>query len=197
MEEFFTYLSLGFHHIADPQACDHLLFVITLCAAYPLAAWRQVLVLITAFTIGHSLTLALAALNLIHIPAAWVEMLIPITILLTGLFNISSARPRDHYRAFSTKTMPRYGLALFFGLIHGLGFSTFFRALMGDTGSVVWPLFSFNIGIEVGQIMIIALFFVIFWGFTRIKPIQHRDWNLFFSGAGAGGAILLLLKQLG
>ena len=196
MEEFLIYLSLGFHHIADPQACDHLLFIVTLCAAYPLLAWRQILVLVTAFTIGHSLTLALAALDLVKIPAEWIEMLIPVTIFLTSMLNIGGAESPANFRTFSIKTAPRYFLALFFGLIHGLGFSNFFRSLMGEAGTIIWPLFSFNIGIELGQILILVFFFFLFWGISKLKPIQHRDWNLFVSGAGAGGAILLLLEQL-
>lgn len=197
LEEFLLYLSLGFHHIADPQACDHLLFIVTLCAAYPLLAWRQVLVLITAFTIGHSLTLALSALHLVNLPSKWVEILIPITILLSSLFNVLGGVAPAKQRVFSAKIGSRYLLALLFGLIHGLGFSSFFRALMGEATNITWPLFSFNIGIELGQILIVMLFFLLFMVLFRLKPFPHRDWNIFISGAGAGGSVLLLLGLLG
>lgn len=196
MEEFLVYLQLGIHHIADPQASDHLLFVVTLCAAYQAAAWRQILVLVTAFTVGHSLTLGLAALNLVRMPAALVETLIPITILLTALFNVIAPQPALG-SALGKGALPRYVLALGFGLVHGLGFSNFFRALMGDAGSILWPLFSFNVGIEIGQASILGAFFLLIWSIERFWRVAPRDVNLFVSGAGAGGALLLLLKQLG
>jgi HupE / UreJ protein len=192
MEEFLAYLNLGFHHIVDPKACDHLLFVITLCAAYAPQAWRQILVLITAFTVGHSLTLALSALNIVRISSELVEMLIPITILLTSLYNLV-AKPNSTDPAFSRPALARYLLALGFGLIHGLGFSNFFRGLMGDEGSIIWPLFSFNVGIEMGQLMIIAAFFALFALLRRWGSIEQRDWTLFVSGMGAGGAALIIL----
>jgi hypothetical protein len=198
MEEFLTYLDLGFHHIADPQACDHLLFVITLCAAYPSTAWRQVLLLVTAFTVGHSITLALAALQVVPAPAEVIEMLIPVTILLTSLYNVVVYRPvQEQYRAFHAGMWPRYALALGFGLIHGLGFSNFFRALMGGSTQIIWPLFSFNVGVEVGQIMIIIVFFLLLALLRSFRDFPHRDWNLFVSGIGAGGALLILAGQVG
>ena len=196
MEEFLVYLQLGIHHIADFQACDHLLFVVTLCAAYQATAWRQILVLVTAFTVGHSLTLGLAALNLVRMPAALVETLIPITILLTAIYNVTAPQPALG-SALGKGALPRYALALGFGLIHGLGFSNFFRALMGEAGSILWPLFSFNVGIELGQAAILGVFFLLVWGIDRFWRVAHRDINLFVSGAGAGGALLLLLKQMG
>lgn len=197
MEEFFVYLQLGIHHIADLQGCDHLLFVVTLCAAYPPAAWRQILLLVTAFTVGHSLTLGLAALDLIRMPADLVETLIPITILLTAVFNITISQPSAKAGVFSRATLPRYALALGFGLIHGLGFSNFFRALMGDAGSILWPLFSFNVGIEIGQAAILGAFFMCLWLLSHWRTLPQREINLFVSGLGAGGALIILLKLLG
>lgn len=197
MEEFLVYLQLGIHHIADLQGCDHLLFVITLCAAYPPAAWRQILLLVTAFTVGHSLTLGLAALDLIRLPATLVETLIPVTILLTAIFNITIPQPSAKAGVFSRATLPRYALALGFGLIHGLGFSNFFRALMGEAGSILWPLFSFNVGIEIGQAAILGAFFISLWLLSRWRALQQREINLFVSGLGAGGALIILLKLLG
>lgn len=196
MEEFLVYLQLGVQHIADLQGCDHLLFVVTLCAAYQVSAWRQILVLVTAFTVGHSLTLGLAALNLVRMPAALVETLIPITILLTAFYNVLAPKPALG-SAFGKGALPRYALALGFGLIHGLGFSNFFRALMGDSGSILWPLFSFNVGIELGQAAILGIYFLLIWSIARFWQTPHRDINLFVSGVGAGGALLILLKQIG
>ena len=192
MSEFLTFLQLGFHHIADLSAFDHLLFIITLCAVYQLAEWKKILILITAFTIGHSLTLVLSGFHILRVPADLVEFLIPVTILLTALHNVMAKKTEGGI--LSKGVSINYLLALFFGLIHGMGFANFFRSLMGDLGNIAWPLFSFNVGIELGQVVIVLLFFGILFGLRRLFAFKHRDWNLFISGAGAGGAVILILQ---
>jgi hypothetical protein len=194
MGEFPTFLKLGFHHIADPTAFDHLLFIVTLCAVYEWREWKKILVLVTAFTIGHSLTLALSALDIFRLPSDLVEVLIPITILLTSLHNVWAKKAEGG--AFSKTVSTNYGIALFFGLIHGMGFANFFRSLMGDMGSIVQPLFAFNLGLEVGQLMIVAIFFTAYFILSRIFTIRQRDWNLYISGAGGGGAIILIVQGI-
>ncbi|TAK38506.1 MAG: HupE/UreJ family protein [Saprospiraceae bacterium] len=194
MPEFFTFVHVGFRHIADVEAYDHLLFVITLCAVYRLQEWKKILVLVTAFTIGHSLTLVLSALDIIRVPPGVVELLIPVTILLTALHNIGMKSTGGS--TFSRVVSVNYFLALFFGLIHGMGFSNYFRTLMGDAGNITLPLFSFNVGIELGQMMIVLCFFGALLLLTQFLKIKHREWTLFFSGAGAGVAIILILKGL-
>lgn len=198
MSEFLSFLSLGFHHIADPRAFDHLLFVVTLCAVYRWTEWRKLLVLITAFTIGHSLTLVLAGLHILVIPKDLVEFLIPVTIVLTGLHNIASKRAADPATigTFSRAVSTNYLLALFFGLIHGMGFASYFTALMGEEGNILLPLFAFNVGIEVGQLIIVGVFFGIYFLLAQWLKIAHRDWNLFVSGLGVGGALVLILQNL-
>lgn len=195
MSEFLTFIDLGFHHIADPKAFDHLLFIITLCAVYRWDEWRKILILITAFTIGHSLTLVLSGFNILKVPAELVELLIPVTILLTSIYNISARRNTDE-STFSRSVSLNYAMALFFGLIHGMGFANFFRALMGEEGSIITPLFSFNVGIELGQIMIVSVFFALYYAINRLINFQHRDWNLYVSGIGGGGAAVLILQGL-
>jgi len=194
MSEFSTFVQLGFHHIADPKAYDHLLFIITLCAVYQLTEWKKILVLITAFTIGHSLTLALSTLDIFRLPSALVEVLIPITILLTAMHNVWAKKPDGSL--FSKAVSVNYMLAMSFGLIHGMGFANFFRSLMGEEGSIIWPLFSFNVGIELGQLMIVSFFFTTLAAMAQVFKIQHRDWNLFISGAGAGVSMVLILNGL-
>ena len=187
MSEFQVYLQLGFDHISDLNAYDHIVFIIALCAAYPLNRWRSVIVLVTAFTVGHSVTLALATLRLILVPSDLVETLIPVTILATCLMNV--------WRPFEGKIGRKtsYGLALFFGLIHGLGFSNYLRALLGMEESIVVPLLSFNIGLELGQLMIVAIFAGAAFVFLRLLGTPHRQWNLFVSGAAAGVSAMLLI----
>ena len=194
MNEFFTFADLGFHHIVDPKAFDHLLFIVTLCAAYRWDEWRKMLILITAFTIGHSLTLVLSGLNWLRVPSDWVELLIPVTIVLTSLYNVASRRTVEGI--FARSVSLNYAMALFFGLIHGMGFANFFRALMGEDGGIVWPLFSFNVGIEIGQIAIVAVFFSLYYGLAQWLKMPHRDWNFYVSGLGGGGALVLIMQQI-
>jgi hypothetical protein len=189
MNEFVFYIKQGIHHITDFQGIDHMLFVITLCAVYKFEQWRNIVVLISAFTIGHSITLAFTSLNIITIDKQLVEVLIPITILITCIFNV--------FRTTNSKSQIslNYLLALFFGLIHGMGFSTFFKSMMmGISDSIVLPLLSFNIGIELGQLMIIAVFILFLLFFTKVLKVKHREWMLFISGAGAGMAMYMIVK---
>ncbi len=192
MSEFLTFLQLGFEHIADLSAFDHLLFIITLCAVYRAEEWKKILILVTAFTIGHSLTLVLAGFNILKVPSDLVEMLIPLTILATALHNVWVKKTEGG--TFSRPVRVNYLLALLFGLIHGMGFANFFRSLMGEAGRIAWQLFSFNVGIELGQLMIVALFFTLLFVLSKMVKIEHREWNLFISGIGAGGAIILILQ---
>ena len=185
---FKMYLELGIEHIADLQGYDHILFVAMLCAVYTLKAWKQVLILITAFTIGHSLTLALATLNIIRVPTVWVEFLIPVTIFITALGNMISGKPGK------ASTRIKYALALSFGLIHGLGFSNYLRSLLGKHDSITVPLLAFNIGVELGQIMIV-LAILILTALILFFRVKQRDWTLVLAGAGAGIALTLMLER--
>ncbi|MCB0687513.1 MAG: HupE/UreJ family protein [Saprospiraceae bacterium] len=191
MDQFMVYLKLGFEHIADFAGYDHMLFVITLCAFYSWRSWKKILVLVTAFTIGHSITLALSAFNIINIPQQLVETAIPITIFLTAIHNVVTKPDTGTKVIFHSN----YFLALFFGFIHGMGFSNFFRALTGGE-SVVRELFAFNVGLEIGQIMIVSIFFTLYFLLDKIFTIKQRDWNLFISGAGAGVSLIMIIEAL-
>jgi len=183
---FKVYLELGFKHILDLNAYDHILFVIVLCAVYNWKDWKKLLVLVTAFTIGHSITLALSALGIVVFSAELIEFLIPLTILATAIANITL----DH----DTSKVIRlnYCLALFFGCIHGLGFSNYLKALLGGEESIVRPLLSFNLGVELGQLIIVALIFVANYFITQFLGVKQRSWTIFMSGAAAGIAIILM-----
>jgi hypothetical protein len=194
MEEFNSFLLLGFQHITDPGAYDHLLFIVTLCAAFGLSDWKKVLLLITAFTIGHSLTLALSALQVFQLPSALVEFLIPVTILLTSLSNV--LRPKSDGALLSGMLLQRYFLALLFGLIHGMGFAGYFGTLMGSAENIIQPLFAFNIGVELGQLSIVVVLFGVLYLLTKVIPIIQREWNLYLSGAGGGVALTIIVDGL-
>ncbi len=195
---FRTYLELGFHHIVSWRATDHLTFLLALCAPYVLADWRRVLELVTSFTLGHSLTLALATLGVVVLPSAIIEALIPVTIIGAALFNIVRAgRPR----LARPETTPGRGfgallLAATFGLIHGLGFSNYLRALLGAQSRPVAELLAFNIGVEIGQILVVTLLLVLAVLLRRGLRVAARDWLLLSSGAALGVALLLLLQVL-
>ena len=149
MQNLGFYFDFGWHHIIAWDAFDHLLFVLALSAIYVLANWKQVLVLVTAFTIGHSLTLALSVFNIIRVSDKWVEFLIPCTIIITAAFNFTE-------KDFKKKSLRlNYFFALFFGLIHGLGFANAIRFMIVGGESLGWSLFGFNIGLEAGQIVVV------------------------------------------
>lgn len=184
---FSTYLQLGFDHILDLNGYDHILFIVALCAVYTAGQWKNILILVTAFTIGHSLTLALSALDIVVFRAEVIEFLIPLTILLTALFNVYKKDYKSH------QVNINYALALFFGLIHGLGFSNYFKALLGREESIIAPLLAFNIGVELGQIVIVLITVLLGYFFATMLKTPQREWNLFVSGAAAGVAFILLI----
>ena len=185
------YLRLGMEHILDINGYDHILFVLALCAIYVVADWKKILVLVTAFTVGHSLTLALATFQVVKVDTDVIEMLIPVTILFTALSNIfrtKSTRPASYMNN-------NYLLALIFGLIHGLGFSNYLRALLGKDTSILKQLFAFNIGLEVGQIIIVGIFMLTTFILITVLGVRHRDWNLVVSSAIAGVSLMLITQS--
>ena len=159
MDTFLFYLELGFSHILDIGAYDHMLFLLALCALYTPVQWKKVLILITAFTIGHSLTLAMAAFNWLVIPQDTTEFLIALTILLTALYNIFLAKNAESMS--NNKVYFSYLMALLFGLIHGMGFSYLLNQLKSSDENIFTVLLSFNVGIEIGQILYVIVIMAI------------------------------------
>jgi hypothetical protein len=197
LSELQVFLRLGFEHIADVQGYDHILFIVALCAGYEPRHWRRLLVLVTAFTVGHSITLALATLRIITINDALVEILIPATIVVTAVMNIVTSSPveRESVEGNLARGL-KYFLALGFGLIHGMGFSNFLRSLLGQEEGLAVPLFGFNVGLEIGQIFIVLTLLVITAFLVRIVRMRRHDWILVLSGAAAGVALILMVERL-
>jgi hypothetical protein len=196
LSEFTVFLRLGFEHIADVRGYDHILFIVALCAGYEPRHWRKLLILVTAFTAGHSITLALATLRIITINDALVEFLIPLTIFLTAAMNIATSSPVELERMETSRTRGlRYALALGFGLIHGMGFSNFLRAILGAEEGIALPLFSFNVGLELGQICIVFCILVLTYLVVRVAGMRRHDWILVLSGATAGVALMLMAER--
>ena len=185
------YLQLGFDHISDLAGYDHMLFLVALCAVYRLEQWKQLVILVTAFTVGHSITLALTSFSLLTIPSDLIEFLIPVTISITALHNVSSHRQQMQ----SEKLTGRYLMALIFGFIHGMGFSNYFRALLMDESSILVPLFGFNLGIELGQLLVV--FFIVGTVFIILNlfGMRHRDWNIFISGGAFSLSLILMYEN--
>ena len=191
MSIFEMYLELGLKHITDLKGYDHILFIICLCAIYYFKHWKKVLVLITAFTLGHSLTLALATFGLINVSVDIVEFVIPLTIFITATANLF-----QRTESFSNvQHRFKYFAALFFGLIHGLGFSNYLRILLGGEENIVSPLFAFNIGVELGQIVIVLILLTLAFLFNQLLFVKNREWSLVLSGAGLGISLILMIDR--
>lgn len=163
-----------------------MLFLLALCAAYVYTDWKKIIILVTAFTLGHSVTLILAVLNIIPVNANWIEFLIPVTILATAVKNIIAKQEKA--------AIPTYLMALFFGLIHGMGFSNYLRSLLGE--ELLMPLFAFNIGIEFGQLLVVAVIFLLQFTLIRAINLKPQTWNLIVSLATGGVSLLLAIQRI-
>lgn len=190
MNEFGFYFTLGRQHIADIKGLDHILFVIALCVRYLFNDWKKLLILITAFTIGHSVTLVLSVFNIFHISRNWIEFLIPVTIIFTAITNVFVKK-----FVFKHKYPPIYFLALIFGFVHGLGFSSYLRSLLGR-GNIVVQLLGFNVGLEVGQLLIVLAILLLTFVCVNILKINRREYILFLSGGVLAVAIQMALQRL-
>ncbi|WP_066441377.1 HupE/UreJ family protein [Chryseobacterium sp. CCH4-E10] len=185
MQDFLFYLNLGWEHIISLDALDHQLFVLALIAVYSFNDLKKILILITAFTIGHSITLALSTFDIIRINSDWVEFLIPLTIVLTSLNNIFIRnKKQSHNRG-------NYYLALIFGLIHGMGFANTARVMIAKSQSITIPLLGFNIGLELGQIAIVFGILILLFILLKVFKVNQKDWVLFVSS----GVFALSLKM--
>lgn len=191
MSDFNIYFTLGRQHIADLKGFDHILFITALCIRYQFSDWKQLLILVTAFTIGHTVTLALSALHFIHVSASWIEFLIPLTILVTAISNLFIKK-----FTFKTRFPVIYFFALFFGLIHGLGFSFYLQSLLGRSSHIVIPLLAFNLGLEAGQLIIVAMILAISLVCLNLIKINRREYVLFLSGGIIVAALQMMLPRL-
>lgn len=193
MSEFQLYFGLGKDHILDyANGYDHILFVIALCVLYPLRDWKRVLILVTAFTLGHSVTLALATFEIIQVKPELIEFLIPVTILITAVSNIFK---KDE--SFSGRSLQlNYAYAAFFGLIHGMGFSNYLKSILGRDESIITQLLAFNLGLEFGQIIIVAIFLITSFILVDLFGVNRRDWKLVISSAVAGIALILIKDKI-
>lgn len=175
MQDFLFYLNLGWEHIISLDALDHQLFVLVLVAVYTYYDWRKILVLVTAFTIGHSITLALSVLDIFRVSADWVEFLIPLTILLTAADNIFMRNKQTSLMKLN------YYLALIFGLIHGMGFANTARLMLAKEQNIFEPLLGFNIGLEMGQVVVVLIILLVEFLLIKFFKLKKMHWMVFVS----------------
>jgi hypothetical protein len=191
MNDFSIFFPMGIGHITDLNGLDHILFITALCLRYMIGDWKKLLILVTAFTIGHSITLALSTLNIISISRNWTEFFIAITILITAFNNCFV---KDF--TFKTKYPTIYFFALFFGLIHGLGFSSLLKSMLGKDQSIVVQLLAFNLGLEVGQLIIVACILIISFLLINFFKINRKLYLIFVSGGIAALALEMAIERL-
>ncbi|QNN45150.1 HupE/UreJ family protein [Pedobacter roseus] len=190
MQDFIFYFKLGWEHIISADALDHQLFILALVAIYSYHNLKQVLILVTAFTIGHSLTLLLSVLDIIRFESKWVEFLIPCTIVITAISNLF----RKNFSMKSVKI--NYFLALGFGLIHGMGFANSIRIMLAKDQNIGWGLFGFNAGLEAGQIFMVIIILLITFFIFNYTRIKRLSWVLFVSAAVFSLALKMALERI-
>lgn len=189
MQDFALYFQIGRDHILDWQAYDHLLFLLALCASYLLSDWKKVLLLITAFTIGHSITLVFSVINWIHFPSAWIELLIPLSIAFTAISNLMDRFTQKWH------SLGSYLITLFFGLIHGLGFSNYLKSLLGTETTILQPLLAFNLGLEFGQIIIVITILALAQLLVSQLKLPQKTWILLLSILSVGLATKMIIER--
>ena len=199
MQDFIFFFQQGLSHISDVNAYDHILFIVALAALHSINNWRALFWLVTAFTVGHSLALALATFKIVQTNTALIEFLIPISIIFTCIWNVilvlrayrsgdaqREAADADHSvnptKALDIKRSNfLYGVVILFGLIHGLGFSNYLKLILARGESIALPLFAFNIGLEVGQILILFIALIINFVFLDLARLSFRIWAILVS----------------
>lgn len=192
MEQFWLYFRLGIQHIIDIYAVDHILFLLALSVIFLFKDWKKVLILVTAFTLGHSITLIIAVLELFKYNQNLIEFLIPATIFITAVSNLLQGK--ENYNIYKN-VRRNYFLAVTFGLIHGLGFANYLKGILGKEPKIAQPLIAFNLGIEIGQVIIVAIILMISTIFIGTFGFNRRDWVMVISSAIAGVAMTLMFES--
>ena len=189
MSDFWLYLKLGLNHVLDWQAYDHILFLIVLVAAYTFSSWKKILILVSLFTVGHTISLLLASYNVVTVSSTWIELLIPITILIAAIYNLfTTGNNRD-----SESLGLFYVITIFFGLIHGFGFASYFKIINDD--NTILPLLEFALGIEIAQLIVVLLVLLLGFIFQTIFRFNKRDWVLVISSIVIGLVIPMLQRN--
>ena len=190
MSQFWVYFELGLDHVLDWQAYDHVLFLVVLVASYGFTTWKRVLGLVTLFTVGHTLALFLSVYKILKVDPNYVEFLIPVTILATAIFDIATAGKKVR----NTNYNLLYFTTAFFGLVHGLGFSSYFKMIASGTSNKFWPLVEFALGIEAAQILVVLAVMIIGFVCQDLLKVSKRDW-IIVTASIVIGVILPILQE--
>ena len=186
MSDFWLYLKLGLTHVLDWQAYDHILFLIVLVAAYNFNNWKRIFILVSLFTIGHTVSLLLANYNVVSVSGKWIEFLIPVTILVAALYNLFTSGKKNR----SEKVGLFYVITVFFGLIHGFGFASYYKMI--NSGNEILPLLEFALGVELAQIIVVTAVLILSFIFQTVFRFNKRDWVLVVSSLVIGVSIPML-----
>ena len=192
MSEFWIYFQIGLKHVLDIHAYDHVLFLIALAIPFTFKDWKRIVLLVTLFTIGHTMALLLSVFGIIAIKVNVVELLIPITILITAVFNLFTAGKSSKKESINLI----FFITLFFGIIHGLGFSNYFKSILGgDANSKILPLSEFALGIEAAQIVVVFVVLILSYIVQTVFRFSKRDWTLVMSAFIVGVVIPLIVQS--
>ena len=192
MSEFWIYFQIGLKHVLDIHAYDHVLFLIALAIPFTFKDWKRIVLLVTLFTIGHTMALLLSVFGIIAIKVNVVELLIPITILITAVFNLFTAGKSSKKESINLI----FFITLFFGIIHGLGFSNYFKSILGgDVNSKILPLSEFALGIEAAQIVVVFVVLILSYIVQTVFRFSKRDWTLVMSAFIIGVLIPLIIQS--
>ncbi|MFV7234099.1 HupE/UreJ family protein [Flavobacterium sp. ZB4R12] len=192
MSEFWIYFQIGLKHVLDIHAYDHVLFLIALAVPFSFKDWKRIVLLVTLFTIGHTMALLLSVFDIIAIKVNVVELLIPITILITALFNLFTAGKSGKKESINLV----FFITLFFGIIHGLGFSNYFKSILGGSAtSKLLPLGEFALGIEAAQIVVVFVVLVLSYIVQTVFRFSKRDWTLVMSAFIIGVVLPMIIES--
>ena len=192
MSEFWVYFQIGLHHVLDIQAYDHVLFMMALVLPFTFKDWKRLLFSVTLFTAGHTTALLLSVYEILVIKASIVELLIPITILSTAVFNLFTIGKTNRKENLNLIFL----ITLFFGIIHGLGFSNYFKTLLGgSSNSKLIPLLEFALGIEGAQITVVLAMLIVAYGVQSLFKFSRRDWILVGSAFIIGVVVPMILEN--
>ena len=192
MSEFWIYFQIGLRHVLDIKAYDHVLFLIALAVPYSFKDWKRVLILISVFTLGHTLSLLLSLFGIIMIKAVFVEFLIPITILITAFFNLFTAGKSSKKDSLSVIGF----ITLSFGIIHGLGFSNYFKSILsGTVKEKLIPTLEFALGIEAAQIIVVLIVLILSFAVQTVFRFSKRDWTLVVSSFVIGVILPMIIES--
>ena len=192
MSEFWVYFQIGLHHVLDIQAYDHVLFLMALVIPFTFKDWKKIILSVTLFTLGHTTALVFSVYKILVVKASFIEFLIPITILLTAIYNLASIGKSNKKEKINWVFL----ITLFFGIIHGFGFSNYFNTLLGgNSNSKLVPLLEFALGIEAAQLTVVLAVLVLAYIVQTVFKYSRRDWILVGSAFIVGVVLPMIIES--